>query len=104
MNRQTITRRGMKIMKIKITESELVKIIKRVIESDENINQTQQQETDEYRVYQKEFVNKSLKGAPAHLRQTLKKLPTFTCKNYKNEDVDCVKITDSIYTYLTGRY
>jgi hypothetical protein len=39
MNRQVIMRRGTKkiiIMKIKVTESELVNIIKRIVESDDD--------------------------------------------------------------------
>ena len=81
-------------MKIKLTESELVGLVKKIIN----------EQYDGDRLYSKDFIIKVLKSGPKELKHIIKKLPSIPCSNEKGEETICTKIPEVVLVYLTGRY
>ena len=82
------------IMKIRLTESELVGVVQKIIN----------EQYDGDRLYPKEFIVKVLKSGPKELKHIIKKLPSIPCSNEKGEETICTKIPEVVHVYLTGRY
>ena len=82
------------IMKIRLTESKLVGLVKKIIN----------EQYDSDRLYPKDFIIKVLKSGPKELKHIIKKLPSIPCSNDKGEQTICTKISEVVQVYLTGRY
>ena len=81
-------------MKVRITESELIRVVKKIIN----------EQYDGDRLYSKEFIVKILETGPKELKHIIKKLPSIPCSNEKGEETICTKIPEVVRVYLTGRY
>lgn len=81
-------------MKLKLTESELIGLIQKVL--NEQYNQD--------KLYPKDYIVKVLRKGPQELKHIIKKLPSIPCSNGKGEETICTKIPEVVQVYLTGRY
>ena len=79
---------------IKLNESELVSIIKKMI--NENY--------DPSRLYSSNHVAYRLKMAPRELRRYIKELPHIDCVDANGNKHVCTKIPEVVYVFLQGIY
>jgi hypothetical protein len=79
---------------IKLNESELVSIIKKMI--NENY--------DPSRLYSRNHVAYRLKMAPRELRRYIKELPHIDCVDANGNKHVCTKIPEVVYVFLQGIY
>jgi hypothetical protein len=79
---------------IKLTESEMVSLIKRIIN----------EQYDSEKLYSREYIVDRLYGAPRELRRYIKNLPHIDCTDNKGNKHICTTIPEVIHVYLSGRY
>ena len=79
---------------IKLNESELVSIIKKMI--NENY--------DPSRLYSRNHVAYRLKMPPRELRRYIKELPHIDCVDANGNKHVCTKIPEVVYVFLQGIY
>ena len=94
MNLKWIGTKMMMTKKIKLRESELISIIKKVI--NENYDQN--------RLYSRKHVAYRLKLAPRELRRFIKELPHIDCVDANGNQHVCTKIHEVVYVFLQGIY
>ena len=79
---------------IKLNESELVSIIKKMINENYDPN----------RLYSRNHVAYRLKMAPRELRRYIKELPHIDCVDTNGNQHVCTKIPEVVYVFLQGIY
>ena len=79
---------------IKLNESELVSIIKKMINESYDPN----------RLYSRNHVAYRLKMAPRELRRYIKELPHIDCVDANGNKHVCTKIPEVVYVFLQGIY
>jgi hypothetical protein len=80
--------------KLILTESEMVSIIKKIINEQYNPD----------KLYSRNYVVDRLFNGPRELRKYTKELPYIDCYDSKGNKHVCTKIPEVIYVYLIGRY
>ena len=82
--------------KVRLTESQLTSLIKKVIE---------EQYYDSERLYYKDAIINSLKRGPRELKKYINKLPSIPCTDPETgKDYTCTRIPEVIYVYISGNY
>lgn len=80
---------------IKLTESELIDLVKKVI-------------TEEYydrdKLWNRDYVANRLMTGPRQMRRWAKDLPEYACVDKNGNDAICTKIPEVVFVFLTGRY
>ena len=79
---------------IKLTESDMVSLIKKVISEQFNSE----------KLYNKAHIVNTLKKGPRELKRHIKDLPSIDCTDNEGNKVICTKIPEVIHVYLQGRY
>lgn len=79
---------------IRLTESGMVSLIKRIIN----------EQYDSEKLYSRAYVVDRLYGAPRELRRYIKNLPHIDCVDNKGNKHVCTTIPEVIHVYLSGRY
>jgi len=80
--------------KIKLTETQLISLIKRVINEG----------YDSDKLYSREYVVSMLEKGPGYLKKYIKNLPYIDCVNSKGEPHICTKIPEVIEVFIKGRF
>ena len=80
--------------KIRLTESEMVTLIERIIK----------EQYDSKKLYSRAYVVDRLHDAPRELRRYVKDLPHIDCVDNKGNKHVCTTIPEVIHVYLSGRY
>ena len=80
--------------KIKLTETQLVSLIKRVIK----------ESYDPDKLYSRDYVVHMLKKGPRELKKYIKDLPRIDCTNSNGEKHVCTKVPEVIEVFIKGRY
>jgi hypothetical protein len=80
--------------KIKLTETQLISLIKRVIK----------ESYDPDKLYSRDYVVYMLKKGPRELKKYVKELPYIDCTKSNGEKHICTKIPEVVEIFITGRY
>lgn len=79
---------------LRLTESEMVTLIERIIKEQYNPN----------KLYSREYVVNRLKRGPRELREYIKKLPHIDCTDGQGNQHVCTTVPEVIHVFLTGGY
>lgn len=80
---------------IKLTESELVDLVKKVIN---------EQYYDKDKLWNRDYVVNRLMTGPRQMRRWAKDLPEYACTDKYGNEMICTKIPEVVFVFLTGRY
>jgi len=80
---------------IKITESELTKLVERIIK---------ESHYDRDKLYSRERIVNLLKKAPRELKSYAKDLPEIPCTDSQGNEHMCTKIPEVVHVYMSGKY
>lgn len=80
--------------KIRLTESEMVSLIERIINEQYNTN----------KLYSREYIVNRLKNGPRELKKYIKELPIIDCTDGQGNKHVCTTIPEVIHVFLSGRY
>jgi hypothetical protein len=80
--------------KIKLTETQLISLIKRVIK----------ESYDPDKLYSRDYVVHMLKKGPRELKRHIKELPYIDCTKSNGEKHVCTKVPEVVQIFITGRY
>ena len=79
---------------IKLSESDMVSLIKKVILEQYNPE----------KLYRREHIVNILKKGPRGLKRYIKDLPSIDCTDNQGNKFICTTIPDEIHYYLIGKY
>ena len=79
---------------IKLSESDMVSLIKKVILEQYNPE----------KLYKREHIVNTLKKGPVELKRYIKDLPSIDCTDNQGNKFICTTIPDEIHYYLIGKY
>jgi hypothetical protein len=79
---------------IKLTESDMVSLIKKVI----------LEQYSPEKLYRREHIVNTLKKGPRELKRYIKDLPSIDCTDNEGNKAICTKIPEVIHVYLQGKY
>jgi len=80
--------------KIRLTESEMVSLIERIINEQYDTN----------KLYSREYIVNRLNNGPRELKKYIKKLPHIDCTDGQGNKHVCTTIPEVIHVFLSGRY
>jgi hypothetical protein len=79
---------------IRLTESEMVSLIEKVIK----------EQHDSKKLYSREYVVNRIKNGPRELKKYIKELPHIDCTDGQGNTHVCTTIPEVIHVFLQGRY
>jgi len=77
--------------KIKLTESQYKNILK-------------ESYYDSNKLYSKDYIYKVFKRSPSELKRIVNNLEVIECTDGNGDLMECVKISEVLFTYINGRY
>jgi hypothetical protein len=85
---------------LKLTESEMVSLIKRLTSEHYNSNDIYNSE----KLYNRQYVIERLNNGPKELKKYIKSLPHLDCVDGMGKPNVCTKVPEAVYVLLSSRY
>jgi hypothetical protein len=79
---------------IRLTESEMISLVEKVIK----------EQHDSKKLYSREYVVNRIKNGPRELKKYIKELPHIDCNDGQGNKHVCTTIPEVIHVFLQGRY
>jgi hypothetical protein len=79
---------------IRLTESQMVTLIEKVIK----------EQHDSKKLYSREYIVNRLKNGPKELKKYIRELPYIDCTDGQGNSHVCTTIPEVIHVFLSGRY